>query len=350
MLEISSDKLYIRDESGEFQPLLGITSGGGIAEIPIATKDILGGIKVGNNLTITSDGVLDALSVTKDIIEEQLGYVPADVEDIEQLTEDISSKVDKVNGKGLSANDFTNELKTKLDGIEVGANKTTVDETLSATSTNPVQNKAVNTAISTLNDNMSKYLKDSTDVSNKTISTDLNDAEMGLYRFNSSVSNNPFNATAGYVETIVRNATTKTQIAYSDVTGLAKRVMKNGTWGEWIQYALKSDLENKITTANINSTYVSSIERSGIRRSGNVVNLDFAFVMKNVDIPSQSIILTGLPLPYDSGIRIIGMDTNTGKALRFLVEANTGNLKDAWNTTGSLKNAIIQVSATYIAK
>ena len=32
-----------------------------------------------------------------------------------------STKVDKVNGKGLSANDFTNALKTKLDGIAAGA-------------------------------------------------------------------------------------------------------------------------------------------------------------------------------------------------------------------------------------
>ena len=34
---------------------------------------------------------------------------------------DISGKVDKVNGKGLSTNDFTNDLKTKLDGIATGA-------------------------------------------------------------------------------------------------------------------------------------------------------------------------------------------------------------------------------------
>ena len=34
---------------------------------------------------------------------------------------DISGKVDKVNGKGLSTNDFNNELKNKLDGIAEGA-------------------------------------------------------------------------------------------------------------------------------------------------------------------------------------------------------------------------------------
>ena len=55
--------------------------------------------------------------------------------------------VRKVDGKGLSTNDFTNELKNKLDGIELGANKTVVDEALSAESTNPVQNKAVKAAL-----------------------------------------------------------------------------------------------------------------------------------------------------------------------------------------------------------
>lgn len=42
---------------------------------------------------------------------------------------------------------FTTALKTKLDGIATGANKITVDSALSATSTNPVQNKAVNAAL-----------------------------------------------------------------------------------------------------------------------------------------------------------------------------------------------------------
>ena len=37
--------------------------------------------------------------------------------------------------------------KTKLDGIATGANKTTVDSSLSSTSTNPVQNKVINTAL-----------------------------------------------------------------------------------------------------------------------------------------------------------------------------------------------------------
>ena len=37
-------------------------TGGGITEIPVATRDMLGGIKVGNNLTIEEDGTLNALA------------------------------------------------------------------------------------------------------------------------------------------------------------------------------------------------------------------------------------------------------------------------------------------------
>lgn len=55
----------------------------------------------------------------------------------------LSNKVDKVSGKGLSTNDYTTAEKNKLAGIAAGANKTIVDSALSATSTNPIQNKAV---------------------------------------------------------------------------------------------------------------------------------------------------------------------------------------------------------------
>ena len=61
--------------------------------------------------------------------------------------QDISMKVDKVSGKGLSTEDFTSAEKTKLAGIEAGANKTTIDSSMSTSSTNPVQNKVINTAL-----------------------------------------------------------------------------------------------------------------------------------------------------------------------------------------------------------
>ena len=64
----------------------------------------------------------------------------------------VADKVDKVDGKGLSSNDYTDAEKNKLNGIEAGANKTIVDSALSATSTNPVQNKVLKSAIDDLSE------------------------------------------------------------------------------------------------------------------------------------------------------------------------------------------------------
>lgn len=61
----------------------------------------------------------------------------------------LANKVDVVAGKTLTSNDFTDELKAKLDGIEEGATAITVDDTLSDTSENAVQNKAIKAYVDT---------------------------------------------------------------------------------------------------------------------------------------------------------------------------------------------------------
>jgi hypothetical protein len=61
----------------------------------------------GNQLELKDDGL----------------YVPA------PQAVDISGKVDKEYGKGLSTNDFTDALKAKLDGITEGATKVEASDT-----------------------------------------------------------------------------------------------------------------------------------------------------------------------------------------------------------------------------
>ena len=63
----------------------------------------------------------------------------------------LNNKVDKVDGKGLSTNDFTDEEKNKLSNIEAGATKIIVDGELSESSENPVMNSVINAAIVDLN-------------------------------------------------------------------------------------------------------------------------------------------------------------------------------------------------------
>ena len=62
---------------------------------------------------------------------------------IDKMNTALGGYVEKVDGKGLSTNDYTTTEKNKLAGIAAGANKTVVDSALSGTSTNPVQNKAL---------------------------------------------------------------------------------------------------------------------------------------------------------------------------------------------------------------
>lgn len=103
-------------------------------------------------------GALNALS-------EAVQTLDTEKANTETVESELAKKVDKVTGKGLSANDFTDALKTKLDALaeiksiddetlelsaagKLSAKKqVTVDSALSETSTNPVQNKAVKTAL-----------------------------------------------------------------------------------------------------------------------------------------------------------------------------------------------------------
>ena len=67
------------------------------------------------------------------------------------------NKVDKIAGKGLSSNDFTDEEKAKLSALDPNAASITVDSTLSTTSENPVQNKVINAALTNKSDSGHKH-------------------------------------------------------------------------------------------------------------------------------------------------------------------------------------------------
>lgn len=103
------------------------------ASYTTAEKTKLAGIAEGANKTVV-DAALSATS-TNPVQNKAVNTA-------------LNTKVDKVDGKGLSTNDFTTAEKTKLDGVEAGANKTIVDSVLDAESTNPVQNKVINNALS----------------------------------------------------------------------------------------------------------------------------------------------------------------------------------------------------------
>lgn len=64
-----------------------------------------------------------------DITKISVGGTVYDIKD-ETARSQAANKVDKVEGKGLSANDYTDEDKAKLDSLSNGANITVNEDTL----------------------------------------------------------------------------------------------------------------------------------------------------------------------------------------------------------------------------
>lgn len=84
---------------------------------------------VSNEFTLSEKGQLNLTSVSQDKVTD--------------LTTALNSKVDKVEGKGLSTNDFTNELKTKLDGIQAEAQTNVLESVKLNGQALPISKKAV---------------------------------------------------------------------------------------------------------------------------------------------------------------------------------------------------------------
>ena len=101
--------------TAEKTKLAGIEANANNYTLPAATTSALGGVKVGSNLAVDANGVISG---------------------------DYSAATTSANGL-MSSTD-----KAKLDGIAEGATAITVDSAISSTSTNPVENQAIYTALS----------------------------------------------------------------------------------------------------------------------------------------------------------------------------------------------------------
>ena len=147
---------------------------------------------MGEDTTDKIDSITNMLSWFKDLPEstsakalyEHVDNIDQHVQELEEaLNTEIATKVDKIEGKGLSTNDFTDALLKKLNdiaanannyslptatnstlgGVKIGSNininsgtiSVTVDSSLSSTSTNPVQNKVINSSINSINSSIS---------------------------------------------------------------------------------------------------------------------------------------------------------------------------------------------------
>lgn len=87
------------------------------------------------------DALIDGAPETRDTLNELAECLATNEDAVTALNAAIGNKVDKVDGMGLSANDFTDVLLAKLNGIAEGATKTEASETNGNIKINGVETK-----------------------------------------------------------------------------------------------------------------------------------------------------------------------------------------------------------------
>lgn len=155
------------------------SGGGGTSDYTdLTNKPKINNVTLAGNKSLSDIGAADASETYTETEVDALLAEKADADDVYTKTEvdtELTKKVDKVPGKGLSTNDFTNtdkaNLATALEKANAAAPQSTtytraevdtalaaklntadVDAAISSTSTNPVQNKTVQAPIARLVD------------------------------------------------------------------------------------------------------------------------------------------------------------------------------------------------------
>lgn len=90
---------------------------------PDVTADITQVLSGAKGYTDTQiDNLVNGAPEAMDTLKELADAIAANSDLMDALNAAIGNKVDKVDGMGLSSNDYTSDEKTKLAGIETGAN------------------------------------------------------------------------------------------------------------------------------------------------------------------------------------------------------------------------------------
>lgn len=110
----------------------GIEEGANKYTLPKASATVLGGFKVGENLSMSEDGVLSADAQHIDV-DDALNAESVNPVQNKVVKAALDEKVAKEEGKGLSTNDYTTAEKTKLEGIAENANNYVHPESHAAT-------------------------------------------------------------------------------------------------------------------------------------------------------------------------------------------------------------------------
>lgn len=94
-----------------------------LAAIATSLANMNSSTEVDKKINTAINNLINGAPEAYDTLKEIADYIASDSTAMDALNKAILTKVDKVEGKGLSAEDFTTALKTKLEGISANATK-----------------------------------------------------------------------------------------------------------------------------------------------------------------------------------------------------------------------------------
>lgn len=195
--------------------------------------------------------------------------------DAKAVGEALNSKIDIIDGKGLSSNDYTTDEKTKLAGIENGANKTLIDTTLVNTG-QAADAKSVGDAITSQNTNINAIKKrtDNVEDSITTLQNNKVDKTTPLINFDDTATD-PLTDDGA-----LANALT--------ALGILSDVIPAGGGSLYLKKVL-TELSNKFTTIQEETLTFSYGGKSVdilFRVSGNVLTVSMAKGNESMTLPT----------------------------------------------------------------
>ena len=187
-----------------------------------------------------------------------------------------------------SANGFMSSTdKAKLDGIASGANKTTVDSALSSTSTNPVQNKVINSALAgkAASNHTHNYAAAPSAGGGATYNYLPRVSQSADYTFTGSLarwmefSSGSANLPSNHYYHVFTGQSTdtnyNTQLALGMTTNqMYYRTRQAGTWGSWakVYTTVSKPTASEIGAATANHTHSGYAASSHNHSAGNITS------------------------------------------------------------------------------
>ena len=126
MVKTGADNVIVNSSTGETLSarLTSIAS-----DIESAVAGGLTSTQVSTMISTAIDNLINGAPAAYDTLKEIADYLATHQNEYTALVSTVAGKVDKVDGKGLSANDFTTALLNKLNAIAEGATKVEASST-----------------------------------------------------------------------------------------------------------------------------------------------------------------------------------------------------------------------------